>query len=282
MDRRPLLTVVAGISLAVTALAGFAAVAPRDAAGGFVPPAIARLGATGSGVLRAGAFAATPVGAAATTSIVLPPLPSNTGPDATYQAPFVTPDETTQPPGPDSTAVPRSTVAGTTVPVTTVPGTTGTGTHADTVTVVDDLGMLTVELPAAWQAIDTAPVEANPALAASPDWDRWLAWEAPGLVIVAYPKVSDPMAMLISDPLTAECRPGELSRFSERGRRGVQQIFTDCGGDYRVTNYVWIVSPPDDAYSLYVNVQLVGAGDRGVLELIRSTFDTVPGATLTG
>ena len=64
--------------------------------------------------------------------------------------------------------MPRSTVAGTTVLVTTVPGTTGTGTHADTVTVVDDLGMLTVELPAAWQAIDTAPVEANPALAARP------------------------------------------------------------------------------------------------------------------
>ena len=87
MDRRPLLTVVAGISLAVTALR--CCVAP-DAAGVSCPRR-SRLGATGSGVLRAGAFAATPVGAAATTSIVLPPLPSNTGPDATYQAPFVTP-----------------------------------------------------------------------------------------------------------------------------------------------------------------------------------------------
>lgn len=261
MDRRPLLTVVAGMSLAVTALAGFAVVAPVGGTAGFVPAVITRLGVddAGAGDGRNGAFAGTrTVAAVPTTTIMLPPLPSNTGPNATYDAPFVTPDESTQPPGSDT---PRSTVA--------------TGPDAGTVTVVDDLGTLTVELPATWQAIDTAPVGANPALAAAPDWEHWAAWEAPGLVMVAYPKVSDPMGMLISDPLAAECRAGELSRFSERGRRGVQQIFTDCGGDYRVTNYVWIVSPPDDAYSLYVNVQLVGATDRGLLQLIRSSFDVI-------
>lgn len=273
MDRRPLMTVVAGLSLAVAALAGVAVVAPDEAAPVHVPGVIARLD------VRRDAPSGAAVGAAAgrvdaappTSTVVLPPLPSNTGPDATYDAPFVAAGD---PGGGPTGEPPPTTVAG-------APGVSIVGVF-DTVSVIDDLGMIAVELPAAWGAVDTAPVGANPALAAAPDWDRWAEWAAPGVVIVAYPTIVDPEGVLAADPLTEHCRAGAISRFTERDHHGVQQIFTDCGGDHRVVNYVWIVSPPDLAYSLHVNVQLVGAADRAAFEVIRSTFDTVAGVVLPG
>lgn len=255
MDRRPLMIVVAGASLAVSALAGIAALAPDHGSTGFRPTVIARLDVRPTAPVAARAGAERDEPAAPVSTIVLPPLPSNTGPNATYDAPFIDLEES---PG------------GTANPV--VPG-------SDTARVVDDLGMIVVELPASWGAVDTAPAGANPALAAAPDWDRWAEWSASGAVIVAYPTIFDPEPVLRADPLAGHCRAGAVSPFAERNHYGVQQIFTDCNGDHRVTNYVWIVSPPDLAYSLYVNVQLVGA-DRGVFELIRSTFDTVADARL--
>lgn len=261
MIRRPLLPVIAAVSTAVVLVVGLTV---ADSGGGAASAAVR---------LRPGA--------APTTSVVLPPLPSNTGPGATYAGPMVpsggVDPSTTGPAAPPTTgpaAPPTSTVP----PV--MPSTTTTSEGIAFVRgLTDDTGLLSIVVPSSWEAYDTSLFDGNPAISAAADWDRWETFEAAGVLFFAYPYVADVEAVLAANDLVGLCQPGETVPYANRGLDGIRVTFRGCG-DAGATNHVWLVSPPDDAYTLYVNLQVVSTADESIVALVESSFGTNPGVAL--
>lgn len=185
-------------------------------------------------------------------------------------------------PGPATTiappTVPVPTVPVATVPVATVPGTTTTATAAS-LTVIDDTGTLSVEVPTSWTQTETAPSESGtPFLLAGPDLTAYLSTDpavalgVPAVLIRSTTEITEPAGSIafISGVLAGECTPKELQPYDDGLYVGSMQVFSDCGGTATFKVFI-VASPPSQIGTITVVMQAQSADDPA-LALILGSF----------
>lgn len=167
---------------------------------------------------------------------------------------------------------------------TTSPG-APTTTPAGIVTVEDDTGQITVDVPATWDDVfgaawSRSDVPIGPAITASTDRQAWLSgWEVSGVFIGAtttFPGTVDEVLDQWSS--FDDCTFDDRYDYDDGIYTGRFNWWDDCGGIGTI--FVTIVArPADEAFTVVVQLQVIAQDDPGVIDTIVDSF-LVSGADL--
>ena len=154
------------------------------------------------------------------------------------------------------------------------------------VPLVDDTGLLSVEVPTTWVDTDLRPAPdetglLHPTISASTDWDQYLSdWRTPGLWYSAYPYSADPAPLLEQYSYPVTCTDGGQVPYSDGAFTGVQQTWSNCQDTTGMIR-VLVVNPPTLAYTLVVSVQTGSPADEAAYQHILDSFNVDPSVPLT-
>jgi hypothetical protein len=160
--------------------------------------------------------------------------------------------------------------------------------YTEYVSVDDDLGAITMDVPAAWDDVDGSPWtndtgQATAAmLQASPDLDNFLD-TAPGVLFIAVPleEVFDPDDMLDSFDFSDDCSSYEgRAPYQDSLYGGKYDYYTGCQRESVI--FVVVAAPEDESFLTIVVVQAVTAADLEAADRVFDTFSVVgelPGAS---
>jgi serine protease Do len=149
------------------------------------------------------------------------------------------------------------------------------------VSVTDDSGRLSVEVPVEWSDTDTTPISADdgtkiPRIEAAPDLDSFrAAFDTPGVQFAAAPAAQ----FAVADVLTvfgqsSACTDGGTFDYDDGKFVGRYQIWTDCGGtDTKFVVLGTNATAGDTSTTFATIVQVVTEADLGALDHIMATFD---------
>ena len=153
--------------------------------------------------------------------------------------------------------------------------------YTDYVSVTDDLGVLTVEVPAQWADVDTAPDVDDagneiPYIAAATDLESFLgSWDDPGMLFGALSADGyTPEDLLSAYSFGEACTDGGITEYDDGSFVGAYQVWEGCGGTE--TMYVVLATSPTAGgpYVFLTAVQVVSEADLGALDHIFATFNT--------
>lgn len=159
-------------------------------------------------------------------------------------------------------------------------GDSGTA-YSGSQTLIDDTGLLTVDVPTEWFDMMTSPLDdGTPLIAASTSLDAFLAgqFDVPGLFFTSVP----PIAPEQIAATTAEFGPGEggcavdegLFDYDDGFFVGQYHVWSECGGVGAVDVAIVANSVHGDAAAI-LGVQLVTDADFDALDTIMATFDLI-------
>ncbi|MFB2581761.1 S1C family serine protease [Herbiconiux sp. P15] len=166
----------------------------------------------------------------------------------------------------------------------TIPG-VGSASGSDDreyVTVTDDSGVLSVDVPAEWADVDGSSftginghefldVRASTDLAQFED-----SWGVSGVTVSAAAAADDltPEAIFSSlSSLTSQCTPVEEDAYSDGVYEGRYQYFTACGG---LSDYVIVAAQPaDGSFVILVTVAIASEADLPAIEQVMGSFAAV-------
>jgi hypothetical protein len=144
--------------------------------------------------------------------------------------------------------------------------------------VVDDTGVLSVDVPIEWADIDKTSFTSDdgtevPWIVASPSIAAYDAtYLTPGLSFTAFGPVPSLDELLAEfAPAEGECTDVGIEDYSDELYTGRFQEFTDCDGTGTVFVTVAAV-PPDNSFTAVVVMQLVSDADLEVLDQVIATF----------
>jgi hypothetical protein len=169
----------------------------------------------------------------------------------------------------------ETTTTGAETTTTAVPG------DPDVQTVVDDSGVLTVQVPADWTDVDGRPgANGDPNIQASTDLAALRrTFDVPGVTYSLLPSTPDLDAFIsqLSEQsgVAAACTPGERTDYADPVFTGRRQVFENCGGVG--TTFIQYAATSADGRSIELGLQLTAADDPAIITLIESTFTLAPG-----
>lgn len=147
-------------------------------------------------------------------------------------------------------------------------------TYAEYVDATDDLGLLTVSIPAEWSEVDGAENEEfGPSLWASSDLAAFNAFDAPGIIFEASPDltVDDIGTVLDSIDLSADCTYDSTEEFEDAFYFGSLDLWTDCGESGAVAFGLAAV-PPEGDYVIRLIIVALEDRDLNAADAALSTF----------
>ena len=184
-----------------------------------------------------------------------------------------------------------TTVTPTTAAVTPLPPVSGT-VAPDSRLLVDDLGVISVSVPAEWVASETQPRENDdgtdrPWIAATTDLALFLppdgtedTFGVPGVLYEALPYTADIAGQLSRVSYADQCTEQGVQPYSDGVFSGLTQTFIDCGStDTRIINIV--ANQADDSYTVFLLLQLTSVSTDQDYDTVMSSFTMVgpaPGA----
>ncbi len=153
---------------------------------------------------------------------------------------------------------------------------TDTTTYGEYVTVTDDSGVLSVEVPAAWDDVDGGEGLFGPDIIASTDVQAWIqTYEPSGLEFQATGietnQSTDEILSAVSQGQAGQCTSLGRQPYSDPLYTGVSEVFQDCGGTE--TDFAWVAfEPADQSYHGVIGVQITQQADVEALERALATF----------
>ena len=152
--------------------------------------------------------------------------------------------------------------------------------YTEYVTITDDSGKLTVEVPVEWADIDATAVESFgllwPRVEASPDLDEFdAAFAVPGVRFLAVPATGGTLDDMVEAFAVGGCTAGELKDYDDSVFVGRYQLYTQCDGTAAAYLVLAadLVSGADARY--VVVVQAVTSADLVALDRILESFNAV-------
>jgi serine protease Do len=151
-----------------------------------------------------------------------------------------------------------------------------TTTYGEYVTVSDDSGTVSVEVPAAWSDVDGSPGLFGPDVIASTDVQAWIqTYEPSGLEFQATDietnQSTDEILTAVSTGQAGQCTSLGRQPYSDPLYTGVSEVFEDCGGTE--TDFTWVAfEPADQSYHGVIGVQITNQADIEALERALATF----------
>lgn len=154
------------------------------------------------------------------------------------------------------------------------------GDYTGYVTVTDDSGALSVDIPDTWVDVDGSAEEINgvpaPSVWASPNMQGFVeTWGTPGMRFAVTDQYhSADIGSALDSIAPADCVSAGRFDYSDPLYVGQYEMFTDCGGT--ASQYFVVASvPADDSYLAVVAVQVTGDADLHALDQILATFQVV-------
>ena len=153
---------------------------------------------------------------------------------------------------------------------------TDTTTYGEYVTVTDDSGVLSVEVPVAWDDVDGGEGLFGPDIIASTDVQAWIqTYEPSGLEFQATGletnQSTDEILTAVSQGQASQCISLGRQPYSDPLYTGVSEVFEDCGGTE--TDFAWVAfEPADQSYHGVIGVQITQQADVEALERALATF----------
>ena len=142
----------------------------------------------------------------------------------------------------------------------TVPTAATTTTAPETVHIVNNTSLLSVDVPATWTAIETIGSVNNdgsyrPTIVAGPDLNEFAgSFDAPGARVTALPPLVEPATVLANAWKPDDCESSGETSFDNGQFTGLSESWSGCAGG---TMDVMIIAarPPDGSFNLYAKVQ---------------------------
>jgi serine protease Do len=155
----------------------------------------------------------------------------------------------------------------------------GAASYANYVTLVDDSGLITVNVPEEWSDVSGAPIDLgdgteSPAIIASTDIEGFNStWGTPGMQFIASGLLASQSAEDLLDQLApSECTSTGRDVYDDGYFSGAYEVFENCGGT--ATQWVQIAAHPADMnYGVLVAVQVVSDADFEALDVILQSFN---------
>ena len=147
-------------------------------------------------------------------------------------------------------------------------------------TVVDDSGLITIDVPIEWVDVSSAPITfddgttAPQIIASTSITDFQTTYGVPGLFYAVTDPVTD-LAGTIADlaPADGEClTAGGLTDYSDGAFTGQYQLWTECGG-IGASWVVLVAVPADASYTAIIGAQLVTDADLPALDQAFASFN---------
>ncbi len=153
-------------------------------------------------------------------------------------------------------------------------------THSEFVTVVDDTGAISVEVPVEWGEVDGRPLvvdegDGRPNIRAAPSLEGFeTSFAVPGVNVSLFadagPSDADELLDAASGALDASCANVTRQPYDDARLRGSFDEYTGCGD--RGSSVVVVVAGPEDGGRLVrVLIQVVTRTDLGALDTILDT-----------
>lgn len=159
-------------------------------------------------------------------------------------------------------------------------------TYSDFVTLTDDTGTITVQVPAAWRDTDTSPFQFDdgdiaPYIGASPDLQRYFdTYNVPAVEMISLTteQLSGADTQTLLDtfaPGEGECSLDTADTYDDGVFEGQYELWNECGGVG--ASYVVLVTYPKDgrSSSFILVFQAVTDADLDVLSRVLETFNYV-------
>ena len=153
---------------------------------------------------------------------------------------------------------------------------TDTDTYGEYVSVTDDSGFLTVDVPAAWTDVDGRAGTFGPDVTASTDVQAFFqTYDVSGLEFQATDiqtnQTPEEVLTAVSTGQAAQCTSLGRQDYSDPLYTGRSEVFQDCAGT--TTDFVWLAFEPADlSFHGVVGVQITNAADIEALERALDTF----------
>ena len=153
---------------------------------------------------------------------------------------------------------------------------TDTTTYSEYVTVSDDSGLLSVEVPVEWNDVNGGEGLFGPDIIASTNVQEWIqTYNVSGLEFQATGLETNQS----TDEILSAVSQGQASQCTSLGRQpyrdplytGVSEVFEDCAGTE--TDFAWVAfEPADQSYHGVIGVQITQQADVEALERALATF----------
>jgi serine protease Do len=153
---------------------------------------------------------------------------------------------------------------------------TDTTTYGEYVSVSDDSGFLTVDVPAAWSDVDGRAGTFGPDVTASTDVQAFFqTYDVSGLEFQATDiqtnQTPDEVLTAVSQGQASQCTSLGRQDYSDPLYTGRSEVFQDCAGTE--TDFVWLAFEPGDlSFHGVVGVQITNEADIEALERALDTF----------
>ena len=155
--------------------------------------------------------------------------------------------------------------------------TTGAGGSTGFVTVTDDTGQITLDVPASWDDVSGAAwvrddQQIGPAITVSTDRNAWLnSWEVPGVFIGATTTFPGTIDQVLDQWTFGDCVYDARYDYDDGVYTGKFDWWDDCGGIG--TAFVTIEArPADEAFTVVVQFQLLTQEDRDAADVIVESY----------
>jgi serine protease Do len=152
-------------------------------------------------------------------------------------------------------------------------------TYTEYVTITDDSGSITTEVPVEWADVDGSPnPDIGPSLHAAPNLEEFFTtFSTPGVAIDATSSLNmnDIDSVLDSRSYADSCTYLGRTPYSDPLYAGSLDTWTDCGGVGAVL-FVLGVTPADGSYLAFIEIQAVEERDLDAADQILATFIASP------
>ena len=151
-------------------------------------------------------------------------------------------------------------------------------TYDSYTTVVDDTGALTIDLPTAWTALDTAPVTLDdgsslPQITGAPDMTSYVeTWDTPGIFFATVPTAD--ILQVLSTFAPTDCVDGGQTDYQDAAFLGTYQVWTDCGGTGTIFVVLGAAKVDGSGEVAVLTAQVVTDADLDALDQAFATFNT--------
>jgi len=153
---------------------------------------------------------------------------------------------------------------------------TDTTTYSEYVTVSDDSGLLSVEVPVEWSDVNGGEGLFGPDIIASTNVQEWIqTYNVSGLEFQATGletnQSTDEILSAVSQGQASQCTSLGRQPYSDPLYTGVSEVFEDCAGTE--TDFAWVAfEPADQSYHGVIGVQITQQADVEALERALATF----------
>ena len=150
----------------------------------------------------------------------------------------------------------------------------------DFVTLTDDSGTISVDVPSSWTDVDTAPLGGEfPQIEATPYRQAYYdTFDVPGVTYRAIHFTTDTESLVHNFAVPDGCAHEAVQPYDDGVFVGSHLIDSECGSFGTAEYHVIVANPANQAFTAVVVVQITGPHELPILERILDSFNVAAGA----